>query len=159
MCSLKENTVCSHYHLWRNQSCWRREMVEMGVCPSFIKKCPMVAGIWQRWPGNDILLEADENVADLRVFHFKKHWKAKNGEPGRGAIKTVKEGAIRFKLPLALKSKKIQVVFANFSSWMASYFSKEEGGRRKPCFQVSVNQTPAITEGKAGVEANYLVHS
>ena len=30
-------------------------------------------------------LQADENVSDLRAFHLKKHWKAKNGEPGRGS--------------------------------------------------------------------------
>ena len=25
--------------------------------------------------GGDIYLHADENIADLRTFHFKKHWK------------------------------------------------------------------------------------
>ena len=42
--------------------------------------------------GGDLILQADENVADLRNYHFKKHWKAKNGEPGRGVIKTVEGG-------------------------------------------------------------------
>ena len=27
--------------------------------------------------GGDLILQADENVADLRNYHFKKHWKAK----------------------------------------------------------------------------------
>ena len=35
--------------------------------------------------GGDLILQADENVADLRNYHFKKHWKAKKGEPGRGS--------------------------------------------------------------------------
>ena len=33
----------------------------------------------------DVILQADENVSDLRAFHFKKHWQARNGEPGRGS--------------------------------------------------------------------------
>ena len=51
--------------------------------------------------GGDILLEADENVADLRAFHFKRHWKAKNGEPGRGSDQNGKGGEpCVLKLPL-----------------------------------------------------------
>ena len=42
--------------------------------------------------GGGVLLQADENVADLRAFHFKKHWKAKNGEPGRGSDQNGKGG-------------------------------------------------------------------
>ena len=38
--------------------------------------------------GGDLILKADENVADLRNYHFKKHWKAKNGEPVGVVIKT-----------------------------------------------------------------------
>jgi len=32
--------------------------------------------------GGDVLLVADENVSDLRAFHFKKHWKAKKRGTG-----------------------------------------------------------------------------
>ena len=42
--------------------------------------------------GGDIYIQADENVADLRAFHFKRHWKAKNGEPGRGSDQNGKMG-------------------------------------------------------------------
>ena len=44
--------------------------------------------------GGDVILLADENVSDLRAFHFKKHWNAKNGEPGKGVIKMEKEEPI-----------------------------------------------------------------
>ena len=42
--------------------------------------------------GGEIILQADENVSDLRTYHFKKQWKAKNGEPGRGVIKMARVG-------------------------------------------------------------------
>ena len=35
--------------------------------------------------GGSIILECDENVGDLRQFHFKPHWEANNGVPGRGS--------------------------------------------------------------------------
>ncbi len=35
--------------------------------------------------GGSIILECDENVGDLRQFHFKPHWEADNGGPGRGS--------------------------------------------------------------------------
>ncbi len=34
--------------------------------------------------GGDVVLEGNENVGDLRTFHFKGHWNAQNGVPGRG---------------------------------------------------------------------------
>ena len=48
--------------------------------------------------GGEVILRADENVSDLRTFHFKKQWKAKNGEPGRGRIKMERE-----EIPASLK--------------------------------------------------------
>ena len=51
--------------------------------------------------GGDVVLYADENISDLRTFHFKKHWKAKNGEPGRGSDQNGKGGEVCvLKLPL-----------------------------------------------------------
>lgn len=34
--------------------------------------------------GGDLILVGDENVGDLRAFHYNPIWKAQNGEPGRG---------------------------------------------------------------------------
>ncbi|MCB0387090.1 MAG: GTPase ObgE, partial [Bdellovibrionales bacterium] len=34
--------------------------------------------------GGDITLICDHNVGDLTKYHFKNHYEAKNGEPGRG---------------------------------------------------------------------------
>lgn len=34
--------------------------------------------------GGSVVVVGDQNVGDLRQFHFKPIWKARNGEPGRG---------------------------------------------------------------------------
>ena len=34
--------------------------------------------------GGDVILQADENISDLRAFH-KKHWKARQGTGGAAA--------------------------------------------------------------------------
>lgn len=40
--------------------------------------------------GGDLLLRADRNVGDLRAFHYQPHWKARNGEGGKGSQKNGK---------------------------------------------------------------------
>ena len=34
--------------------------------------------------GGSVILEADQNTADLRAYHFKPHWRAGNGVGGMG---------------------------------------------------------------------------
>lgn len=43
--------------------------------------------------GGDVILEGNENVGDLREFHFKPHAKAEHGRPGQGRQKTGAGGA------------------------------------------------------------------
>ena len=112
--------------------------------------------------GGDIYIQADENVADLRAFHFKRHWKAKNGEPGRGSDQNGKMGeSCYLKLPLGTEIR----VEGNDDILYELLKHGEEiklleggkGGRGNATFKSSVNQTPRqTTEGKIGLEENYI---
>jgi GTP-binding protein len=42
--------------------------------------------------GGNVVLEADENVADLRAYHFKPHWKASSGVGGMGKGRNGRSG-------------------------------------------------------------------
>jgi GTP-binding protein len=112
--------------------------------------------------GGDIFLQADENVADLRAFHFKRHWKAKNGEPGRGSDQNGKMGeSCYLKLPLGTE---IRLEGNNDILFELLKHGEEiklleggKGGRGNATFKSSVNQTPRqTTEGKIGLEENYI---
>ena len=53
--------------------------------------------------GGDVILQGDENTGDLRVFHFKSHWEAGDGEPGAGRQMTGAGGKdCILKVPLGL---------------------------------------------------------
>ena len=73
-------------------------------CMSFLRQKYMPAGGpdgGNGGRGGNVVLQADENVSDLRAFHFKKHWKAKNGQPGRGTDQNGRMGeGCLLKLPL-----------------------------------------------------------
>lgn len=42
--------------------------------------------------GGDVVLECDENASDLRAYMYKPHWKADDGERGRGRQQTGARG-------------------------------------------------------------------
>ncbi|NBD37881.1 MAG: GTPase ObgE [Verrucomicrobia bacterium] len=42
--------------------------------------------------GGDVIAEADENVADLRAYAYRKHFAAGNGQPGMGKGRTGRAG-------------------------------------------------------------------
>ena len=111
--------------------------------------------------GGDLILQADENVADLRNYHFKKHWKARNGEPGRGSDQNGKGGD-----PCILKVPMGTEIWEIDSGDMICELLEHEqevllleggkGGRGNATFKSSTNQTPRqFTEGKMGMEGDY----
>lgn len=112
--------------------------------------------------GGNILLQADENVADLRAYHFKRHWKAKNGEPGRGSDQNGKGGeSCLLKLPLGteIRIEGQEDIFCELLTHGEELVLLEggKGGRGNATFKSSVNQTPRqTTEGKPGLEENYI---
>ena len=112
--------------------------------------------------GGEIILLADENVSDLRTFHFKSQWKAKNGEPGRGSDQNGRGGdACILKVPLGTEVRDL-----NSGEIICELLNHEEeillleggkGGRGNATFKSSINQTPRqFTEGKPGMEGEYV---
>ena len=112
--------------------------------------------------GGDVVIKADENVSDLRAFHFKKHWKAKNGEPGRGSDQNGKGGdPCVLKLPLGTEVRRVgsNEVFCELLKHAEEFTILEggKGGRGNATFKSSVNQTPRqYTDGKEGMEENFV---
>ena len=111
--------------------------------------------------GGDLILQADENVADLRNYHFKKHWKAKNGEPGRGSDQNGRGGdPCILKVPIGTEVREL-----DSGELICELLDHEQevllleggkGGRGNATFKSSINQTPRqFTEGKIGMEGEY----
>ena len=111
--------------------------------------------------GGDLILQADENVADLRNYHFKKHWKAKNGEPGRGSDQNGRGGdPCILKVPMGTEVREM-----DSGELICELLDHEQevllleggkGGRGNATFKSSINQTPRqFTEGKMGMEGEY----
>ena len=112
--------------------------------------------------GGDLILLADENVSDLRNYHFKKHWNAKNGEPGRGSDQNGKSGLdCILKVPQGTEVVEIQSgeIICELLEHEQEFKLLEggKGGRGNATFKSSVNQTPRqFTEGKPGMEGEFL---
>ena len=111
--------------------------------------------------GGNLILQADENVADLRNYHFKKHWKAKNGEPGRGSDQNGRGGdPCILKVPMGTEVREM-----DSGELICELLDHEQevllleggkGGRGNATFKSSINQTPRqFTEGKIGMEGEY----
>ena len=111
--------------------------------------------------GGNLILQADENVADLRNYHFKKHWKAKNGEPGRGSDQNGRGGdPCILKVPMGTEVREL-----DSGELICELLDHEQevllleggkGGRGNATFKSSINQTPRqFTEGKIGMEGEY----
>ena len=111
--------------------------------------------------GGDLILQADENVADLRNYHFKKHWKAKNGEPGRGSDQNGRGGdPCILKVPMGTEIREMESgeLICELLDHEQEVLLLEggKGGRGNATFKSSINQTPRqFTEGKMGMEGEY----
>ena len=111
--------------------------------------------------GGDLILQADENVADLRNYHFKKHWKAKNGEPGRGSDQNGRGGdSCVLKVPMGTEVREMHSgdLICELLEHDQEILLLEggKGGRGNATFKSSINQTPRqFTEGKIGMEGEY----
>jgi GTP-binding protein len=113
--------------------------------------------------GGNVLMVADENVGDLRAFHFNPQWKAKNGEPGRGSDQHGKGGEdCLLKVPLGtvVQNRETGEVIYELLEADQEVLLLEggRGGRGNITFKTSVNQTPRqFTDGKAGEEGEFLL--
>ena len=112
--------------------------------------------------GGEVILLADENVSDLRTYHFKKQWKAKNGEPGRGSDQNGRGGdPCILKVPLGTEVRDLDTgeIICELLDHEQEILLLEggKGGRGNATFKSSINQTPRqFTEGKPGMEGEFV---
>lgn len=111
--------------------------------------------------GGNVYIEGDTNVADLTAFHFKPGWKAKNGEPGRGADQHGANGDdLVVKLPVGtiLVDRESGDPIAEVLKHGDKVLILEggNGGRGNAEFKSSTNQAPRqFTLGKPGDEGDF----
>ena len=113
--------------------------------------------------GGDLRMVADENVGDLRAYHFNPQRKAKNGEPGRGSDQHGKGGAdCLLKVPLGTVVQRFETGEIVHELLEADQeivlLQGGRGGRGNITFKTSVNQTPRqFTDGKAGEDGEFVL--
>ena len=111
--------------------------------------------------GGDVILEGDRNVGDLRTFHFKPQWKAKNGQPGMGRDKHGRNGEhLVMKVPLGTviidqdSEKTVVEILKQGQEFLL--LQGGAGGLGNRHFKSSTNRVPRqCTPGKPGGEADF----
>ena len=111
--------------------------------------------------GGDIILQGDRNTSDLRNFHFKPQWKAKNGETGMGRDKHGKNGqSLTLKVPLGTviidRDSEQTVIEILEHEQEVVLLEGGRGGLGNTHFKSSINRVPRqCTPGKPGEEGDF----
>jgi GTP-binding protein len=112
--------------------------------------------------GGDLLLRGNRNVGDLRAFHFQPHWKAENGQPGRGQQKNGRGGRDRvLAVPVGTEVRDeegqlITEILRDGEEFRLLRGGK--GGRGNLHFKSATNQTPReYTAGGAAEEGTFIL--
>ncbi len=106
--------------------------------------------------GGNIIAKADANITTLLDFRYRRKYKAENGQPGGGGLKTGRGGNIvSLKVPVGTIIKDIETdrVIADLdeNGMEAILASGGRGGKGNDHFKSSTNQTPRqATPGRAG---------
>jgi GTP-binding protein len=112
--------------------------------------------------GGDVVLECDENVGDLRQFHFKPQYAARTGGSGEGRQKTGRSGeAVTLKLPPGT-----EILDANTGDIVAELLTHGQtlillrggkGGRGNYSYRSSTNRAPRqFTTGDPGETGDFI---
>ena len=111
--------------------------------------------------GGDVILEADQNTADLRTYYFKPHWNAGNGVHGKGSNRTGARGAdCVLKVPpgtLVIDLRTGETVLELLEPGERQVLLKGgSGGWGNLRFKSSVNQAPRVAkEGTPGEQGSF----
>jgi GTP-binding protein len=106
--------------------------------------------------GGDIIAVADRNLTTLLDFRYKRKYKAPNGQPGSGSLKTGKSGEpISLRLPVGTIIKDVDtgepIADLDHDGATAVLCKGGRGGRGNAYFKSATNQTPRKAEdGRPG---------
>ncbi len=110
--------------------------------------------------GGDIFFRADSNLTTLLDFRYRKIYKAGNGQPGHGALKSGKAGeSIIIKVPVGtiIKDMKENRILADLNRENQEILVVRggRGGRGNDFYKSPTNQTPRTAEeGRPGQSLN-----
>ena len=113
--------------------------------------------------GGNVIFKADNSLATLIDFRYKKIYKAKNGRHGMGGDKTGKNGQdIIIKVPCGslIRDAETEEVLADLVNEGQSYLAAKggKGGKGNARFATPTNQTPRIAEpGGKGEEKEVII--
>jgi GTP-binding protein len=113
--------------------------------------------------GGSVIIRADRQLGTLLDFRYKRHYKAENGEPGRGKDQTGKTGVdIVLKVPCGtvVKDGPTDRILADLVADGADVIIARggKGGKGNAEFATSTNQAPRIAEpGTPGEECELLL--
>lgn len=111
--------------------------------------------------GGDVILECDENTADLRTYYFSPHWEADNGRSGMGKQRNGRSGKdCVLKVPPGIVVHDAQtgevVMEILTHGERCCLLHGGKGGLGNTHFKSSTNQAPRhFTEGKAGERGEF----
>lgn len=106
--------------------------------------------------GGNVQFRADSNLATLLDFRYKKLYKAENGQPGQGGLKTGRDGEniiVRVPVGTLIKNMESGVQIADLSKEGQEILIARGGigGRGNARFKSPVNQAPRHAEkGRPG---------
>ncbi len=106
--------------------------------------------------GGNVLVAADDNLSTLLDFRYRSKYKAGNGQPGSGSLKTGKSGEdVLLKVPVGTLIRDVQtgemVADLDYAGKQVVVSQGGRGGKGNTHFKSSTNQTPRqATEGTPG---------
>ncbi|SYZ72997.1 GTPase involved in cell partioning and DNA repair [Candidatus Zixiibacteriota bacterium] len=106
--------------------------------------------------GGNIVFIADSNLATLLDFRYKKNYRAENGHPGEGGLKSGRSGAdtvIKIPVGTIIMNLENNQLLADLSEDKKEYIAAQggRGGRGNNHFKSPTNQTPRrADEGQPG---------
>jgi GTP-binding protein len=108
--------------------------------------------------GGDVIIEASESLQTLMDYKYKRHYRAKNGQPGSGSNKHGKSGEdLILKVPVGtvVKDAETGEIIADLTEHGQKVVVARggRGGRGNAAFKSLTNQTPTTAEeGEKGQE-------
>ena len=108
--------------------------------------------------GGNVIIQADERLQTLMDYKYKRHYKAKNGQPGSGSNKHGKSAEdLILKVPVGtvIKDANTGEIIADLTKHGQSVIVAKggKGGRGNTAFKSPTNQTPDFAEeGEKGEE-------